>query len=67
MSPLQFQKQLLLREARSIMLSEELDAANAGYRVGYDDSNHFSRDYKRLFDAPPMRDVQHIRESALAG
>src|SRR5206468_1300593 len=46
MSPLQFQKQLRLQEARRLMLSEHLDAGEAGYRVGYDDQSHFSRDYK---------------------
>ena len=49
MSPLQFQKQLRLQEARRLMLSEDLDAAEAGHRVGYDDPSHFSREYKRHF------------------
>ena len=61
MSPLQFQKQLRLQEARRLMLSEDLDAAEAGYRVGYDDASHFNREYKRLFGAPPMRDVERLR------
>jgi AraC-like DNA-binding protein len=61
MSPLQFQKQLRLQEARRLMLGEEFDAASAGYRVGYDDASHFSREYKRLFGAPPMRDVERLR------
>src|SRR2546422_6994555 len=65
MSPLQFQKHLRLQEARRLMLGEDLDAANAGYRVGYDDASHFSREYKRLFGAPPMRDVERLREAAL--
>jgi AraC-like DNA-binding protein len=64
MSPLQFQKQLRLQEARRLMLSENLDAAEAGYRVGYDDASHFSREYKRHFGAPPMRDVERLRELA---
>jgi AraC-like DNA-binding protein len=62
MSPLQFQKQLRLQEARRLMLSENLDAASAGYRVGYDDASHFSREYKSLFGNPPMRDAAHLRE-----
>ena len=64
MSPLQFQKQLRLQEARRLMLGEDLDAASAGYRVGYDDASHFNREYKRLFGAPPMRDVERLREAA---
>jgi AraC-like DNA-binding protein len=46
---LQFQKQLRLQEARRLMLGEDLDAASAGYRVGYGDASHFTREYKRLF------------------
>ena len=65
MSPLQFQKQLRLQEARRVMLRENLDATSAAYRVGYDDASHFNREYKRLFGAPPMRDVERLREAAL--
>jgi AraC-like DNA-binding protein len=64
MSPLQFQKQLRLQEARRLMLGEHLDAAEAGYRVGYEDPAYFSRDYKRHFGEPPMRDVERMREMA---
>jgi AraC-like DNA-binding protein len=64
MSPLQFQKQLRLQEARRLMLAEGLDAAGAGYRVGYDDASHFSREYRRLFGNPPVRDVERLREAA---
>lgn len=66
MSPLQFQKQLRLQEARRLMLSGNLDAAEAGYRVGYEDAAHFSREYKRHFGEPPVRDVQRLRELATA-
>ncbi|HEY0607011.1 MAG TPA: AraC family transcriptional regulator [Herpetosiphonaceae bacterium] len=62
MSPLQFQKHLRLQEARRLMLGEGLDAASAGYRVGYGDPSHFTREYKRLFGAPPMHDVEQLRE-----
>jgi AraC-like DNA-binding protein len=65
MSPLQFQKQLRLQEARRLMLSEDFDATTAGYRVGYDDASHFNRDYKRLFGEPPLRDVSRLRASPL--
>ena len=57
LSPLQFQKQLRLQEARRLMLGEDLDAASAAYRVGYQDASHFNREYKSLFGIPPMRDV----------
>jgi AraC-like DNA-binding protein len=64
MSPLQFQKQIRLQEARQLMLSEGLNAASAGYRVGYNDASHFNREYKRLFGLPPLRDVERLREAA---
>lgn len=67
LSPLQFQKRLRLQEARRLMLGEALDAASAAYRVGYDDASHFSREYKSLFGAPPMRDVQQLRSAAREG
>jgi AraC-like DNA-binding protein len=63
MSPLQFQKQLRLQEARRLMLGQNLDASSAAYQVGYDDASHFNREYKRLFGAPPMRDVERLREA----
>jgi AraC-like DNA-binding protein len=62
MSPLQFQKQLRLQEARRLMLNEDYDAAQAGFRVGYDDASHFNREYKRHFGKPPMQDVERLRE-----
>jgi AraC-like DNA-binding protein len=67
MSPLQFQKQIRLQEARRLMLGEELDAASAGHRVGYEDPAYFSRDYKRLFGAPPQRDIARLRGSLEPG
>jgi AraC-like DNA-binding protein len=63
MSPLQFQKQIRLQEARRLMLGEDLDAASAGFRVGYEDPSYFSRDYKKLFGAPPQRDIARLRVS----
>ena len=65
MSPLQFQKRLRLQEARRLMLTESLDAAEAGFQVGYDDASHFSREYKRHFGDPPLRDIQSLRELTL--
>ncbi len=61
MSPLQFQKQIRLQEARRLMLGEDLDAASAGFRVGYEDPSYFSREYKKLFGAPPQRDIARFR------
>jgi AraC-like DNA-binding protein len=64
MSPLQFQKQLRLQEARRLMLGQNLDATSAAYHVGYEDSSHFNREYKRLFGEPPMRDMERLRSAA---
>jgi len=64
MSPLQFQKQVRLQEARRLMLSEDLDAATAGYRVGFNDPAHFNREYKKTFGLPPLSDVKRLREQA---
>lgn len=64
MSPLQYQKRLRLTEARRIMLAEQADAASAAYRVGYESPSQFSREYARLFGAPPARDVQALRQGA---
>jgi AraC-like DNA-binding protein len=61
MSPLQYQKQLRLQEARRLMLAEALDAATAGFRVGYESPSQFSREYRRLFGAPPASDITRLR------
>jgi len=66
MSPHQYQKQLRLQEARRLMFGEHLDAASAGFKVGYDDPSHFSRDYKRHFGQSPIKDVDQLRQSATA-
>lgn len=60
MSPLQYQKQLRLQEARRLMLAEGMNAADAGFRVGYDSPSQFSREYRRLFGAPPQGDVRRL-------
>lgn len=67
MSPLQFQKQLRLHEARRLMLSEGLEAATASYRVGYESPSHFSREYSRMFGAPPRADVSKLRSETRMG
>jgi len=64
MSPLQYQKQIRLQEARRLMLAEGLNASSAGYQVGYNDPSYFSRDYKRLFGLPPLTDVERLQEAA---
>jgi AraC-like DNA-binding protein len=61
MSPLQYQKRLRLTEARGLLLGGGVDAASAAYRVGYQSVSQFSREYARLFGAPPMRDVEALR------
>jgi AraC-like DNA-binding protein len=63
MSPLQFQKQIRLQEARRLMLGEDLDAASAAARVGYEDPAYFSREYKKHFGAPPQRDIARLRRA----
>ena len=64
MSPLQYQKQLRLQEARRLILGTALDAASAGFRVGYESPSQFSRDYRRLFGAPPLRDAARLRDGS---
>jgi AraC-like DNA-binding protein len=61
MSPVQYQKRLRLTEARHILLAEKSDAASAAYRVGYQSVSQFSREYARMFGAPPIRDVESLR------
>ena len=62
LSPLQYQKQLRLQEARHLMLSQHLDAGHAADLVGYESASQFSREYSRLFGASPQRDVQRLRQ-----
>ncbi|MEM6435149.1 MAG: AraC family transcriptional regulator [Cyanobacteria bacterium P01_D01_bin.115] len=61
MSPLQYQKQLRLLEARRLMLAEDADATQAAYQVGYESPSQFSREYSRMFGAPPIQDIQQLR------
>jgi AraC-like DNA-binding protein len=61
MSPLQYQKQLRLQDARRRMLAEGLDATSAAYEVGYQSVSQFSREYRRFFGQPPKRDVGALR------
>lgn len=61
MSPLQYQKQLRLLKARQMMLTENIDATNTAYQVGYESISQFSREYSRMFGAPPIRDIERLR------
>jgi AraC-like DNA-binding protein len=63
MSPLQYQKWLRLNEARRLMLTERLEAATA-FQVGYESPSQFSREYSRVFGAPPLRDIMSLRQMA---
>lgn len=64
MSPLQYQKWLRLNEAKRLMLNEFMDAASAAFEVGYESPSQFSREYSRLFGAPPKRDIAALRVQA---
>ncbi|MGJ7526036.1 AraC family transcriptional regulator N-terminal domain-containing protein [Variovorax sp. GB1P17] len=66
MSPLEFRSQLRLQEARRLMVAEAMDAAGAGFRVGYESPSQFSRDYVRMFGAPPAKDAGRLRKEAEA-
>lgn len=61
MSPLQYQKRLRLQEARRLIVSTSVDAGEAGHAVGYDSPSQFSREYRRLFGSPPLRDAERLR------
>ena len=61
MSPIQFQKQLRLQEARRLLLTESTDAADVAFRVGYESPSQFSREYSRMFGCPPKEDIKRLR------
>ncbi|SHT30716.1 AraC family transcriptional regulator [Mycobacteroides abscessus subsp. abscessus] len=63
LSPIQFQKQLRLQEARRLLLSESNDAADVAFRVGYESPSQFSREYSRMFGFPPKEDIKRLRET----
>jgi len=65
MSPIQYQKMIRLQTARRLLLTENLDAANAGFRVGYESPSQFNREYARLFGRPPIRDIHDLRDYSL--
>ena len=65
MSPLQFQKQVRLQEARRLLMSSPVDATTASRQVGYQSASQFSREYSRLFGSAPSRDMVRLRESSV--
>lgn len=65
MSPLQYQKQLRLQEARRLLLAENSDVSSIGYKMGYESPSQFSREYSRLFGASPSKDIARLRALAL--
>jgi AraC-like DNA-binding protein len=66
MSPLQYQKHLRLHEARHLMFADGIDCATAGHRVGYESPSQFSREYRRLFGAPPRAEIARLRETGVS-
>jgi AraC-like DNA-binding protein len=58
---MQYQKQLRLQQARTLLMQGDIDAATAAYKVGYESQSQFSREYRRLFGAPPMQDMKKLR------
>jgi AraC-like DNA-binding protein len=65
MTPIQFQKEIRLREARARLLANPDDITGVGYAVGYDSPSQFSREYRRMFGVPPSRDALALRQAAL--
>ncbi len=66
MTPLEYQKQLRLQEARRLMLAEGATASTAGFAVGYESPSQFSREYRRLFGAPPRTDIERFNGAPAA-
>jgi transcriptional regulator GlxA family with amidase domain len=62
MSPLQFQKRMRLNEARRLMLTEQIDASRAAFKVGYESPSQLNREYSRQFGAPPMRNIKNLMQ-----
>ena len=62
MSPIQFQKQIRLQQARLLLATHPNDVAGVSHRVGYDSPSQFSREYRRQFGAPPSQDATRLRD-----
>ena len=67
MSPIQYQKQLRLQEARRLLYSTGIEAADAAFQVGYESPSHFSREYARMFGHPPVQDIRRFRDALQTG
>lgn len=67
MSPIQYQKQLRLQKARSLLYSTAIEAADAAFQVGYESPSHFSREYARMYGHPPVKDIRHLRDELQNG
>lgn len=67
MTPLEYQKQLRLQEARRLMLVGGVTAGSAGFAVGYESPSQFSREYRPLFGAPPRQDIERLHTTPAAG
>ncbi|EHB50102.1 AraC family transcriptional regulator [Paenibacillus lactis] len=61
MSPIQYQKELRLQEARRLLLTESADATDVAFRVGYESPSQFSREYSRMFGFPPRQDIKRLK------
>ncbi|MCM3626101.1 AraC family transcriptional regulator [Paenibacillus glycanilyticus] len=61
MSPIQFQKQMRLQEARRLLLTESADASDVAFRVGYESTSQFSREYSRMYGFPPIQDIKRLK------
>ncbi|GAA5235243.1 AraC family transcriptional regulator [Verticiella sediminum] len=61
MSPIEFRTHLRMQEARRLLMSDAVDAASAGFQVGYESPSQFSRDYARIFGMPPARHASQTR------
>jgi AraC-like DNA-binding protein len=63
MAPLQYQKCMRLQEARRLMLTEYQDATSVAFLVGYESPSQFTREYKRQFGDPPLRDIKNLHQT----
>jgi AraC-like DNA-binding protein len=66
MSPIQFQKQIRLQQARLLLSTHPNDVTTVGHRVGYDSASQFSREYRRQFGTPPSQDAARLRDTTPA-